>query len=120
MEQLLWAETLLKGTIGICLLMAPKIIVRLFSLPDTISAFWPRLTGSILLGLALVIFMSGAKIIDDGIGLGGLAVLNYCAAAVLISSRWGSSSPTGQRGGTLLAYLAIGLCLLATAELVAR
>ncbi len=120
MEQLLWLETLIKGVIGISLLLSPKMLIRMFALPDSSSSFWPRLTGALLVGLAGVIFMSGAKLINDGIGLAGLATLNLCAAAILLATYWAPRPSTQQRGKSLLGGLGLALCLLAIVELLVR
>ncbi len=120
MEQLLWFETLIKGAIGLCLLLSPKMIIRLFALPDASAAFWPRLIGALLLGLAGVIFMSGAKLIDDGIGLTGLATLNLSAASLLFASYWGPAHSSRHRGRSLLGFLGLALSVLAIAELLLR
>jgi len=120
MEQLLWLETLIKGAIGVALLLSPKVLIRLFALPDSQSAFWPRLTGALLIGLATVIFMSGAKLIPDGIGLAGLAILNFCAATILFSAYWAPNPTARRRGTSLLGLMALGLALLAIAEVLVR
>lgn len=121
MEQLLWLETLIKGATGTALLLSPKIIIRLFALPDSSSSsFWPRLTGALLVGLAAVIFMSGAKLIDDGVGLAGLAILNFCAATILVSAYWSPKPGAQRRGKSLLGFLALALYLLAIAEFLVR
>jgi len=120
MEQLLWFETLIKGAIGTCLVLSPKMIIRLFALPDANSAFWPRLVGALLLGLAAVTFMSGAKLINDGIGAIGLATLNFSAAIVLLGSYFGATASIKRRGKTLVGFLGVALCLLAIAEILLR
>ena len=120
MEQLLWIETLVKGTIGLCLLLSPKLFIRLFALPETSAPFWPRLTGAVLAGLSVVIFMSGAKLIQDGIGLGGLAVLNVAAGAVLLGQYLAPTSVPQRRGRSLLGFLALLLVTLAILEIILR
>ena len=120
MDQLLWIETLIKGAIGICLLLSPKMTIRLLALPETSTAFWPRLTGGLLVGLAAVIFASGAKLISDGIGLGGLAALNLSAAMVLFGTYWRWRPTPRRRGRALLGGLGVALCLLALLELLVR
>ncbi|MBU2533169.1 MAG: hypothetical protein KKB37_10535 [Alphaproteobacteria bacterium] len=51
-DQLLWLETLFKGGIGLVMLVAPLTAARLAGLPHGNSAFWPRLFGAALIGIA--------------------------------------------------------------------
>ncbi|MCH9766048.1 MAG: hypothetical protein K0U34_08670 [Alphaproteobacteria bacterium] len=119
-EQLLWVETLIKGTIGLCLVLSPKLVVRLFALPETPTGFWPRLTGGVLLGLAITIFLSGAQLITDGIGLGGLAIVNFSAATILLMQDLRPSPAPKRQRRTLLGWLALLLAGLAVLEIAAR
>lgn len=120
MEQLLWLETLIKGVIGISLLLSPKMVIRAFALPESNASFWPRLVGALLVGLATIIFISGAKLSTHGIGAVGLATLNLSAAAVLFATYLTSGPATRRRGKTLLGFLALILCLLAIGEILLR
>lgn len=121
MEQLLWLETLVKGGIGLLLLVAPKLLIRVFALPPTQSSFWPRLTGAVLIGLAVTIFLSGAKYIDDGIGLTGLAIINASVASVMLTYYGAARAPSiNRRGRAMIAVLAIVLFLFSGLELILR
>lgn len=120
MEQLLWIETLIKGSIGACLLISPKLTIRLFALPETNSSFWPRLVGALLAGLAGVSFLTGAKVITDGIGLAGLAVLNLGAGALLLTQYTMTRGSAGRRQRTALGLLGVLLLLIAIVEIIIR
>ena len=124
-EQFLWIETLIKGAIGISLVLAPRVTIRLFVLPETSTAFWPRMIGGLLLGLTLATFLTGAKVINDGIGLGGLAIINLSVAAVLAGPYLAASfrshrTPPLRSGYKHLGLLALALVFLAVLEIAVR
>lgn len=120
MEQLLWIETLIKGSVGVCLILSPKLIVHLFGLPPSSTPFWPRLLGGVLIGLAIAAFMTGARVIDDGVGLAGFAIINLCAAALLAAHYVRPNAAGQQRGRTFAGFIAGLLTLLAALEFAAR
>ena len=59
LKQLLWAEVLLKGGVGLALLLAPVYSIALAGFPSAGNGFWPRLTGAILLGIAAALLLQG-------------------------------------------------------------
>lgn len=118
MEQLLWIETLLKGSLGACLLLAPKTCIHLFGLPPSDNPFWPRLLGATLFSLSIIIFTTGAKLLPGGLSPTALAILNLGAATVLLAHYVTSKNTQKQRGRAVLALLTMGLVLLAGMELV--
>lgn len=121
MDQLLWLETLLKGTIGISLLLSPNFVIHIFALPSAASAFWPRLFGGLLIGLSAATFLTGARIIDDGIGLGALALINGVIACLLVPRFViERRQPHKRRSKTVLGILILVTTIMAIAELLAR
>jgi len=94
-QQLLWIETLLKLAAGAALVIAPLTSIKLLGLPASANAFWPRLLGGVLLGLAAATFLEGASERGRGIGMAGLILINTAGAAVLaFSAAFGGSAPT--------------------------
>ena len=54
-DQLLWIETLLKGSIGLIMIFLPITASRLAGFPHGNTTFWPRLLpGWVLTGCALI------------------------------------------------------------------
>lgn len=90
-DQLLWFETLLKGGIGAIMLLAPLTAAKLAGLPHGNSAFWPRLFGAALLGIAAAFAIEGysqinAHINAKGLGLAGAVVINLITLLALIGA----------------------------------
>lgn len=90
-DQLLWLETLLKGSIGLMMLMMPITSAKLAGLPHGNSAFWPRLFGAALLGIAAAFAVEGytqlnANISARGLGLGGAIAINLVTVLSLIGT----------------------------------
>lgn len=113
-DQLLWLETLLKGGIGLIMLLAPITTAKLAGLPHGNSAFWPRLFGAALLGIAAAFAFEGytrfnTSITAGGLGLGGAVLINLVTILCLIGSIIFKGAST--RRGRLLIW---SMCLLLT------
>ena len=116
-DQLLWLETLLKGGIGLIMLLVPISAAKLAGLPHGNVGFWPRLFGAALLGLACAFAVEGsAQITARGLGLGGAVVINFVAVLALFGLLIfkGASS---MRGALLLWLLIAVLILLMLFEI---
>ena len=114
MQQLLWIETLLKLASGLVLITAPLPAIRLLGLPRTESAFWPRLLGAVLMGLAAGTFLEG-RIGTRGMGLAGCLLVNLSVAGMLTTLLVLGRASTTRRGRLLLWALVavlLGLSLL--------
>ena len=90
-DQLLWLETLLKGSVGMLMLMLPITSAKLAGLPHGNSAFWPRLFGAALLGMAAAFAVEGytqlnANISARGLGLGGAIAINLITVLSLVGT----------------------------------
>jgi hypothetical protein len=116
-DQLLWAEMLLKLSAGLALLIAPAMTAAVLGLPRPGSAFWPRLLGAVLIGIgsasALQSMASGR-----GLALGGSIVINLAAAAFLLSFAV-LRPPPARRGRALIWLLVASLFLLSLIEIAA-
>ncbi|MGE0022737.1 MAG: ABC transporter permease [Hyphomicrobium sp.] len=94
-HQLLWIETLLKLTAGAALVLAPLTAIKVLGLPPSANAFWPRLLGGVLIGLAAATFLEGATERGRGLGMAGLILINTAGGTVLaFSAAFGGSAPT--------------------------
>lgn len=116
MIELAWCEVLFKGALGAALILLPLTTLRLFGLHRDTVRFWPRLTGLLLVGIALgtalPMLLPAAR---GGIGPAGNIAINLCAAAGLLSSLvWGTAAPD-RRGRAFV--LIVGLTFLALAFL---
>lgn len=117
MQQLLWLETLLKGSAGLLLVLAPLATIKLFGLPRTDSGFWPRVAGTLLVGLAGALFLEGAMAGAHGLGLAGCIVVNLFGAAVLASSLLVDAGPPSARGRALTWTVVLILVVLSILEI---
>lgn len=118
MLQILWYEALIKAAFGLPLLLAPLTTLSLAGLDRPASGFWPRLLGSLLLGMALGVWI-GIQFPNahGAIGPAGLVPLNLAAAAALLAPLvMGSAAPT-RRGKLLVMLAAIALLALAFIEI---
>lgn len=90
-DQLLWLETLLKGGIGLVMLFTPLTAAKLAGLPHGNTAFWPRLFGAALLGIAAAFAFEGytklnSNVSATGIGLGGAVIINFVTILSLVGT----------------------------------
>lgn len=110
-SQLLWIETLLKGTAGLALFLAPLTLAKLFGLPSVQDSLWMRLLGALLLGVAMAIFLQGTRYTSQGIGLAGLLAINLVSAGALAALLLANSAASTRRGRLIL-WLLTGLLLI--------
>jgi hypothetical protein len=115
-DQLLWFETLLKGSIGLLLVFLPITTARMAGFPHGNTAFWPRLFGSALLGIAGAFavegYIAGGAIEAKGLGLGGAVIINLTAILSLFGTLIFSAVAT--RRGKVVIWLMILLLLFLT------
>lgn len=119
-DQLLWLETLLKGSIGCLMLLFPITSAKIAGLPHGNIALWPRLFGVALLGMSAAFAFEGyAQLADDitarGLGLGGAIVINLLAAVSLVGTLIFKGIST-KRGLLLISFLILLLVLLILLE----
>lgn len=123
-DQLLWLETLLKGSIGLVMLLVPLSAAKLAGLPHATTSFWPRLFGAALLGIAAACALEGytqlnPRITAGGLGLGGIIVINVIALLSLIGTMIFKSVSTfrGKALIWLISALLVALILLEIAQI---
>lgn len=116
-SQLLWIEFVLKLGAGLILVVAPRATIKAFGLPGAggAAAFWPRLAGVLLVGIAGASFLQGWLGRANGLGLAGSALINACLAVMIFVTLTARGDGLVRRGRILLWLLGI---LLATAGVI--
>lgn len=117
LQQLLWSEVLLKGSLALVLIFAPGRAAAILGLPVTGNGFWPRLTGAMLLGLTAALLLQGTMPIPKLVTPAGLLVVNFSSAAMLIALLVLGKAAATRRGNALLWAAAAGLTLLGLVEI---
>ncbi len=117
LQQLLWTEVFLKGSLGIILAVAPGRAAAILGLPSVGNAFWPRLTGALLIGITAALLLQGSLPITKMITPAGLIVINLSSATMLISMLVLGKAATTRRGNALLWVATAGLTLLSLVEI---
>ena len=85
MITLLWIEIVSKLAIGGLLIVSPTLLIKVLGLPRSSSAFWPRLVGALLVGMAAAMFMDISLRLGHGMSLGGSFVINVALALALLA-----------------------------------
>lgn len=116
-QQLLWLEIALKGTVGLLLVVMPKWTAYALGLPQVTQAFWPRMAGSALIGIAAAVALGAWLGKPGGIGLAGLVAINFAAAVVLVAELSVGAPAPARRGRALLWLSVLSLAALGLAEL---
>jgi hypothetical protein len=117
LQQLLWIETLLKGSAGLLLTLAPNGTIRLLGLSPAAHTFWPRLLGILLLGIAGAIFLEGSHPGSHGLGLAGCLIVNFSAVLMLTAVLVFEAGPVSARGRVVMWALVVVLAWLCALEL---
>ncbi len=118
MQQLLWAEVVVKGTVGLALLLVPLVLLTLAGIQKPESGFWPRVAGAFTSGIAASVWI-GMQYPDarGSVGPAALVVINLVVAALLVVALvLGIAGPT-RRGKLSLAAIAAGLGAFAFLEI---
>lgn len=116
MQQLLWLETLLKLSAGLVLVLAPLSVIKILGLPRADQGFWPRLLGTLLIGLAGALYLEGRMPGSHGLGLAGCIVINLFGASVMASTLLLDAGPPSARGRGLTWAVVLILAFLSVLE----
>ena len=100
-QKILMAELILKGGVGLCLLLLPITTARVFGLPHGQVGLWGRVVGALLVGIAGAVWVENDLKTVSGIGLGGLIAINIAGMVSLIVIAI-LSSPATKRGAIAL------------------
>ena len=117
MQQLLWIETLLKLSAGLLLGLAPRTTLTILGLPRTETGFWPRLLGTLLIGLGAATFVEGASAGHHGLGLEGCVLINFSGVSMMATLLVLNAGPASARGRAMMWTLVILLILLCVLEI---
>jgi hypothetical protein len=116
--QLLWFEFVLKLAVGVALAGMPRLTIRLLGLPQAAggSAFWPRFTGVLLVGIACASFLHGWRGPPHGLGLSGSSAINACLALAILMALVLDQAGLTRHGRLLLALTALLLATISIFE----
>jgi hypothetical protein len=118
LQQLLWIETLLKLTAGLLLVLAPLSTIKLLGLPRSETAFWPRLLGALLIGLACSLYLEGRAPGSHGLGLAGCVIVNFSAVSIMGGQLALEAGPPSARGRAVMWGVVVLLVMLSVLEIV--
>jgi hypothetical protein len=116
LQQLLWAEVILKGSLGLLFALAPGYAARAAGLPLDTSGFWPKLVGAGLLGVGAALLLQGYYPAVRTISPAGLIVLNLFGAVMLGTLQILGLGATARRGKLLIWGIAAVLALIGLIE----
>ena len=106
-----------KAGVGFILLLVPLTAIKVLGLPRSDTAFWPRLMGAALVGLAAATFMDVSVRLGHGLGLAGSLVINLALGLVLASQLYLKQGPQTRRGRILAWALVAALLSLGLVEI---
>jgi hypothetical protein len=117
-QQLLWAEIVIKTTVGGVLLLVPLIALSVSGINKPDSGFWPRIAGGLSLAIAASIWIGltypGLR---GSIGPAALVAINLTTGAILSASLvMGAAAPT-RRGKLIVAGGAVLVLALGFLEI---
>lgn len=117
-QQILWAEVIVKAMIGAVLIIAPLTSASVLGLHRPDTGFWPRLCAGLIVGIAAGTWAGIAfPNVHGAIGPGGLIPINLAAASMLIGSLILGHAAPSRRGKIVVAMCAIILVALAFLEI---
>lgn len=111
---LLKVQLALYAALVVLLLLFPSVTARVLGLPTAVPAFWPRLTGGLLLAVAVAAVASdqGWMKPGTGLGIGGFIAINLMFAFVLASLLVAGNQVPTRRGRFALWVLAVAMAAL--------
>ena len=116
-QQLLWIEFIVKLAVGVCLMLAPRLLARAFGLPPADSPFWPRVLGGVLIGLAAAAFVEVKLNAGTALVLGGAIAINLATVTTVASLLILGQATPARRGRAVLWLVAGALMTLALVEI---
>lgn len=118
MQQLLWIEVVVKGTLGLALLLTPLVLLTLAGIQKPDSGFWPRVAGAFMLAIAASVWI-GMQYPDarGSVGPAALVVINLMMTTLLVATLVLGIAAPARRGKLILAITAAGLGAFAFLEI---
>lgn len=117
MLQLLWIEFVTKLAGGLVLLSFPLTAIKVLGLPKSETAFWPRVLGAVLIGLAIATYMENSVKLGHGLGLGGSFVINLTGGLTFAALLFLKQAGTTVRSRVVLWACSLALIGLALVEI---
>ncbi len=102
LRHLILVEVVSKLVTGLLLLFTPKLTLNLAGLPHQEEAFWARLLGAGLIGMAIASFIDVQLPSARGLGLAGSIAINLSLAGGITLQLALSSDALTRRGRVLL------------------
>jgi len=115
--QLLWIELVSKLAAGLILVAVPLTAIKVMGLPRAPTAFWPRLLGGVLIGIAAATYMDASVRLGHGLSLAGSMVINLATGLTLGSMLFLKQGPETVRGRGMLWLVTVCLIGLALIEI---
>jgi hypothetical protein len=116
-QQLLWIETVVRLFSGLVLLVLPVAAARVLGLPLPQATLWPRVLGGLLIGMAGATMLEGSVAGSQGLGLGGLVIINLATAATLAALLVLERASQTRRGRLFLWAIVVWLVALSLLEI---
>jgi len=116
LDIILIGDALLKLMWGMALVLSFGRLMAALGLPSSESRFYPRLLGSLLVGVGLALMIEALPTGWRGLGAGGAAVVNFAVAAMLVLLLIGRSGRTNAMGRRLLLIMAGSLLAMGALE----
>lgn len=117
LQQLLWAEVFLKGSLGLLLAFAPGYAAVAAGFPSAATGFWPRLVGALLLGIVAALLVQGSFPAVRTITPAGLIIINLSGATALVAQQVLGRGAQTRRGAMLAWLIVLALALLSLVEI---
>jgi hypothetical protein len=109
-QQILWAEIVVKAVVGVLLIVAPLASASILGLQRPDAGFWPRILGGLSAGIAAGVWIGLAfPNVHGSIGPAGLIPVNFGAAATLIAPLILGHAAPSRRGKLVVAVCAVVL-----------
>ncbi len=116
LDIILIGDALLKLMWGMALVLSFGRLMATLGLPSAESRFYPRLLGSLLVGVGLALMIEALPTGWRGLGAGGAAVVNFAVAAMLFLLLIARSGRTNAMGRRLLWIMAASLLAMGALE----
>ena len=105
---------------GLLLAFIPGEAIQFFCVPPIENTFYPRVLGSILVGIGIALFLESSRRSHGfiGLGLGGAVIINICAGCMLAVWLLFGKLNIPLRGQVFLWMLTIVLILISSIEII--
>jgi hypothetical protein len=115
---ILLVDSIINFLLGLLLLFYPRVIIEFIGIPLVGNAFYPSILGSVLLGIAIALFLEWRRNKSEfiGLGIGGAIVINFCAAVALVAWLLFGNLGIQLKGYIIMWFLALLIVAIAVIE----